>query len=108
MGWKRPEHLDTKEARRQILGHSMYDFHWLSPDGYFTNQIPNYSTDASADYLILEKVQETWNNASLIKFESMLEELLGSRGFVQAMNYHKGDYLKSAFMALNEELNDRI
>ena len=114
MGWKRPEHHDTKAARKPSRGHSIYDFYWLSPDGNFTNQIPKYSTDASADYLILEKVASTWGPGGKGMFFESLGRILVQRHSGNDMNdmdepsidfieYLKiGDYLKSAWLALTE------
>lgn len=64
--------------------------------------VPSYSTDASADYLVLKYVREAWDSSVLIKFEIHLEGLLATYGSAQAMNYRVSHYINAAWLALNE------
>ena len=83
-------------------------------DPIFWDVVPNYSTDASADYLILEKVASTWGPGGKGMFFESLGGILVQRHFGEDMNsdvpsiyfieYLKpGDYLKSAWLSLTEE-----
>lgn len=60
---------------------------------------PNYTTNASDDYLVLEKVRETWNIVRITEFESRLFELQRHRS-LPSISYQPGDYSHAAFLAL--------
>ena len=88
-------------------------------DSSFWDVVPNYSTDASADYLILEKVLKLWGENRKWIFVQCLNSIWTERSLqnVQNLSAHSpiliqnmphllvkpGDYLKAAWMALNEE-----
>lgn len=76
-------------------------------DPTYWEVIPNYSTDASADYLILEKVQNEWYRQKFQMFSYHLTQLAidrsssVSRGDDEvAALYSKGDYIHAAWLAL--------
>lgn len=67
---------------------------------------PRYATDAAADYLVLERVRETWDADRLVSYSFALQQMLALRGrgdkplVSYAMWYEPGDYSAAAFMAL--------
>ena len=76
-------------------------------DSSYWDVVPNYSTDASADYLILEKVRETWNRHRQQLFANRLHEIAYGRFGCWdrcmeegLMMYEPGDYIHAAWLAL--------
>lgn len=64
--------------------------------------IPEFTTDASADYLVLCKVREEWDGNKHEEFIGILECLFGHThwGEGNAMAYQPGDYSHAAYLAL--------
>jgi hypothetical protein len=71
--------------------------------------VPNYTTDPAADYLVLEKVRETWDTETLEAFAHGLYATWVERdpkqhefkSSVVWLPYQPGDYSHSAFLALS-------
>lgn len=81
------------------------DHSGIPSEGGCRDFLPNCSTDASADYLVLKKVRETWGNDKKIKFEMNLESQFHRTGCCQAMNYQSGDYSYAAYLTLTQGTN---
>ena len=79
---------------------------WLwKPHGYATD-LPRFTTDASADYLVLKWVLESWSKDRLLRFSEGLYDLWDARAaesdprgddrWIDAMLYTPGDYSRAA------------
>ena len=90
----------------------------VQDDPHYWEVVPHYSTDASADYKILQKVRSTWSDARLVgdidSFDVCLreiwdkrnlnrKELIASVGYQLHLLYEPGDFLHAVWQALNGE-----
>ncbi len=87
----------------------------VKDDPVYWEVVPNYSTDASADYLVLGRVVSTWGSGGKEIFFESLGRILVQRHFGKDMKsfdipsiccieYLKpGDYIHAAWLALNGE-----
>lgn len=106
MGW-------TLADRRQMGWGDGPDV-WLTgedrddPNSNPTHQDPKFTTDASADYLVLVRVRETWGPNAFVEYSVRLQRLLTLRLTSKhplcgaMMFYEPGDYSKAAYLALTE------
>lgn len=71
-----------------------------------TSGAPQYTTDASADYLVLKRVRDTWDEKMLWNFGQRFHGITGIRAVtdsqqgVFAVMYEPGDYSHAAYLAL--------
>lgn len=70
-------------------------------------EVPHYTTDAAADYLVLQKVRETWDESKRHKWHDYLMALWRSRwndDYVShrdlILQYQPGDYSRAALKAM--------
>lgn len=104
MGWKRHKM------------YANYNGEWMLPDGSIKHYCftPKFTTDIAADYMVLERVRETWSVTQEREFESSLfviwDERSSSREKTQnvswpihAVLYIPGDYALAALLTLESE-----
>lgn len=74
------------------------------------NDLPRYTTDAAADYLVLCRVRETWDQKRQARFSRELmygiwfgrRERWGTNDPENCIEYRPGDYSHAAYLALQE------
>jgi len=125
--WRDPEcgtlqvqSLDPDEPDMSGFGGTKEPCYWSEDrDESFRNDpvywevVPLYSTDAAADYEILNKVRETWSKERIWSFYQHLHDVWGMRvncgmqaypnGDELVMLYEPGDYLKSCWLVLENK-----
>lgn len=80
----------------------------------FAKNLPAYTSDASADYTVLERVRETWDDIEQVRLFDALHELwcgvdegkrygFGKTNRCTPMNYLPGDYSRAALSVLKEK-----
>lgn len=71
--------------------------------------LPHYTTDAAADYLVLQRVRETWDVNLLSRLRRFVESLWRRRivggGMGLVLQYTHGDYSHAAYLALATSLD---
>lgn len=94
---------------------------WLTPERNTVLSIytPTYTTDASADFVVLAHVRDTWHGINRMWFNVKLKGILQQHGLDDPLlgredtddvplwdsgQYHPGDWSKAALMALGVEL----
>lgn len=75
--------------------------------------VPSYTTDASADYLVLTHVRETWDESALRAFAWHFHSITGLRSrtdaqrAVFALMYEPGNYSHAAYLVIQERTSEQ-
>jgi hypothetical protein len=85
---------------------------WAVPGNRTAWSVPPFTTDSSADYLVLKHVRENWSDLKLwdefcIQLHILQSARSHPRGFLPQWHqgmYEPGDWSKAALKALGEEV----
>jgi hypothetical protein len=110
MGWRQVSIPPVEHAFAKCEGREPDPGPWRVMPGYdpitALKSVPEYTTDPAADYEVLKRVRETWEDTS--DFHHALSEIWGFRHFrtkhmlwVNPLLYEPGDWAHAAYLALS-------
>ena len=80
-------------------------------DGRVWKRVPDFTTDAAADYLVLERVRETWKTIRVCEVRDHVKAIWDKRAWEDrerggvpwgCCQYRTGDWSHAAYLALQE------